>query len=84
VYVAVSGVATLLRDPDKATQIWTTEQRAYYPQGPLDPRLALLRVRIEHAEYWIAPGPLSYLMAAAKAAATGTPVGVIGENSKIK
>jgi general stress protein 26 len=83
-YVAVSGVGTLLRDPDKAKEIWTIEQRAYYPEGPLDPRLALLRVRIEHAEYWIAPGRLSYLVAAAQAAATGTPVGVIGVNSKIK
>lgn len=54
------------------------------PDGPEDPRLALLRVSIEHAEYWIAPGPLSYFVAAAKAAATGTPAGVIGENSKIK
>jgi general stress protein 26 len=84
VYVAVSGVGTLLHDTDKAREIWTIEQRAYYPEGPEDPRLALLRVRIEHAEYWVAPGPLSYLGAAAKAALTGTPVRVIGENSKIK
>jgi general stress protein 26 len=83
VYVAVSGVGTLLRDPDKAKAIWKIEQRAYYPEGPEDPRLALLRVGIEHAEYWIAPGRLSYLVAAAKAVVTGTPVGVIGENSKL-
>lgn len=49
-----------------------------------DERLALLRVDIERAEYWIAPGRLSYLVAAAKAAVTGTPVGVVGENRKIE
>jgi general stress protein 26 len=83
-YVAVRGSCTLLRDPKKATEIWSVEQRAYYPDGPEDHRLALLRVRIEHAEYWIAPGRTSYLLAAAKAAMTGVPAGVIGENRKLE
>jgi general stress protein 26 len=83
VYVAVSGSGSLLRDIQKAKQLWSVEQRAYYPEGPEDGRLALLRVRIERAEYWIAPGRTSYLVAAATAAATGTPAGVIGENRKV-
>jgi general stress protein 26 len=83
-YVAVSGASSLLRDPEKAKALWSVEQRAYYPDGPTDSRLALLRVRIEHAEYWIAPGRGSYLLAAAKAAVTGIPVGVIGENRKLE
>jgi general stress protein 26 len=74
----------LFRDPQKAEELWSIEQRAYYPNGPGDERLALLRVDIERAEYWIAPGRLSYLIAAAKAAVTGTPAGVIGENRKIE
>jgi len=83
-YVAVSGVASLLRDPHKAQELWSVEQRAYYPLGPEDGRLALLRVQIDRAEYWIAPGRVSYLVAAAKAILTGTPAGVIGENRKIE
>jgi general stress protein 26 len=83
-YVAVSGRSTLLRDPQKAKEIWSIEQRAYYPDGPEDRRLALLRVSIERAEYWIAPGPVSYLLAAAKAAVTGIPAAVIGENQKLE
>lgn len=82
VYLAVSGVASLLRDPKKARELWTTEQRAYYPDGPDDQRLALLRVQVERAEYWIAPGRVSYWIAAAKAAVMGTPADVIGENHK--
>ena len=82
-YAAVSGIATLVHDPDKARELWTPEQRAYYPEGPQDPRLALLRVQIERAEYWIAPGRISYLLAAARAALSGVPVAVIGENRKI-
>lgn len=83
-YVAVSGTSTLLRDPEKAKALWSVEQRAYYPDGPEDSRLALLRVRIERAEYWIAPGWSSYLLAAAKAVVTGIPAGVIGENRKLE
>jgi general stress protein 26 len=84
VYVAVSGSASLFQDAQKAKQLWSIEQRAYYPNGPEDERLALLRVQIERAEYWIAPGRISYVVAAITAAVTGTPAGVIGENRKIE
>jgi general stress protein 26 len=83
-YVAVSGTATLLQDADKARKLWTVEQRAYYPDGPEDARLTLLRVRVERAEYWIAPGPVSYWLAAGRAALTGEPIEVIGENRRIE
>ncbi len=75
VYVAVSGSASLLRDAQKAKKLWSVEQRAYYPEGPGDERLALLRVVIERAEYWIAPGRTSYVVAAMTAAISGTPAG---------
>ena len=84
VFVAVSGSGGLFRDAQKAKQLWSVEQRAYYPEGPEDERLALLHVLIERAEYWIAPGRTSYLVAAMTAAVTGTPANVIGDNRKIK
>jgi general stress protein 26 len=84
VYVALSGEAHLFRDPQKAKELWSIEQRAYYPKGPDDERLALLRVAILHAEYWIAPGRTSYLIAAVKAGVTGVPTEVIGENHKVE
>jgi general stress protein 26 len=83
-YAVVSGVGHVFRDIEKAKQLWSIEQRAYYPEGPEDERLALLRVQVERAEYWIAPGRTSYLVAAVTAAVTGKPAGVIGENHKVK
>jgi general stress protein 26 len=83
VYVALCGSGRLLRDVQRAKQLWSTEQRAFYPDGPEDARLAVLRVTMQRAEYWIAPGLTSHLIAAAKAAVTGTPAGVLGENRKI-
>jgi general stress protein 26 len=83
VFVSVSGTGTVLRDAQKAKELWTPEQSAFYPEGPQDPRLALLRVRVLRAEYWFAPGRLSYLVAAAQASITGEPAGVLGENRKV-
>jgi general stress protein 26 len=84
IYVAVTGSSSLLRDPQKAKELWSAQQRAYYPDGPDDVRLALLRVRIERAEYWIAPGRTSYILAAARAAVSGVPAGIIGRNRKLE
>jgi len=83
-YIAISGAGRLYRDPVKARQLWTVAQRAYYPKGPEDLRLAILSVRIVRAEYWIAPGRLAHLAAAARAMITGKPVEVVGENHKIE
>ena len=77
-FVAVSGSARLSQDPDKAKQLWSTEQLAYYPDGPEDARLALLRVQMERAEYWLAPGRSAYVVAAARAVLTGKPAGIVG------
>ena len=84
IYVAITGVGSVMRDEAKAAELWTPGQRAWYPQGPTDERLALLRVHIEHAEYWFAPGRASYALAAARAAITGTPATVLGENRKMR
>jgi general stress protein 26 len=81
-YVAIRGVGRIGRDPQRARQLWSLDQLAYYPLGPEDDRLGLLTVRIEHAEYWLAPGRASYLFAALKAAVSGVPAGVVGENAK--
>ena len=83
-YVAVSGTGTVRRDPHRAQELWQVEQRAYYPDGPRDERLALLRVQIDRAEYWIAPGRASYLYAVLRAVATGTPAGVVGANEQLR
>jgi general stress protein 26 len=81
-YVAIRGVGRISRDPQRARQLWSLDQLAYYPQGPEDDRLGLLTVQIEHAEYWLAPGRVSYLFAAVKAAVSGVPAGVVGENAE--
>lgn len=51
-YVSVSGRAAILHDPARQEKLWRSEFARYFPRGLADPHLALLRVRIESAEYW--------------------------------
>lgn len=71
-YVSVSGNATILRDRDKAKELWTPVLKAYFPGGLDDPHLALLRVSVETAQYWDSPSSkMVQLFEMTRAAATG-------------
>jgi general stress protein 26 len=81
-YVSLSGRATIVRDRAKAKELWSEEQRAWYPGGVDDPELALLKVTVEQAEYW--DKPTSAMVAAqglVRAVADETPD--LGENEKL-
>jgi hypothetical protein len=41
--------------PAKAKELWDPNYQTWFPAGPTDPHLALIRVRVERAEYWDAP-----------------------------
>jgi general stress protein 26 len=51
-YVSVSGRAELVRDRQKAKELWNVFAEAWFPDGVDDPNLALLRVDVEQAHYW--------------------------------
>ena len=82
-FVSVSGTATLVRDRQKMKEMWTKWVEAFFPKGIDDPDLALLRVDIEKAEYWDAPGTaIGRLYGFTKALTTGKTDG-LGENKKL-
>lgn len=54
-FVSISGPAKIVRDVDKNKQLWTPIAKAWFPDGPDDPDLVLMKVTIEHAEYWDGP-----------------------------
>src|SRR5947209_4501709 len=82
-YVSVSGTAQVVRDPGKIKELWHPLLKAWFPEGPDDPQLALLRVDVEKAEYWDAPSSTwVHLVGFAKALATGQPYSP-GENKKL-
>lgn len=83
-YVSLSGSARVLRDPERAKKLWSPEVKAWFPGGPEDPHLALLRVRVHTAEYWDAPsGKMASLLALAKQKISGQSAGDIGQHEKV-
>ena len=82
-YVSVSGRASLVKDRAVMKELWNPLYKAWFPRGLDDPRLALLRVAVEQAEYWDSPGSkLVQLGGFLKAAVTGRRARG-GENQKI-
>lgn len=71
-YVSVTGDATVVRDKEKAKELWSPVLKAWFPKGLDDPDLALLRVRAERAEYWDTPSStMVQLFGMVKAMVTG-------------
>jgi general stress protein 26 len=81
-YVAIRGRGYIIHDPEKAEALWNPLAAAWFPGGPNDPTLGLLRIDADCVEYW-KPGPGGKLMqfaAMAKAAITRKPPSNVGEH----
>ncbi len=71
-YVSVSGVAHVVEDMAIKQALWNKGAEAWFKGGVTDPDFALVRVRIEHADYWdIKENKLVQLYKIAEAAITG-------------
>ena len=51
-YVAFSGRAEIITDREKFAELWNPAYEAWFPKGLNDPHLALLRISVEHVEFW--------------------------------
>ncbi len=54
-YVSITGKAEILHDKAKVKDLWSEFLRVWFPKGPDDPRIALLKIDVQMAEYWDAP-----------------------------
>ena len=71
-WVAVTGSAYVVDDRDKLSELWNSFAEAWLPGGPDDPNATLLRVDLEHGEYWDTPGgKVASLISFAKTRLTG-------------
>ncbi len=81
-WLSVAGTATLVDDRRLVEEMWNPVVEAWFPDGPQDPDLALLRVDAESAEYWKAPGGrAASLLSFVKAKANGEPMR--GDNDRV-
>lgn len=72
-YLAVAGTARIVADPGRIRELWQAGWKLWFPDGPDDPKLVLLEVEPERAEYWDRTGVrrLEFLWEAGKAMVTG-------------
>ena len=83
VYLSLTGRAFVRADVSRARKLWNDEQQAWWPGGPEDPNLLVMKVELDRAEMW--DGPASSAVAAfefAKARLTHKKPN-LGENRKV-
>ena len=50
-YMSVTGTATVLQDPAKAAELWDAAVRSWFPDGPADPEVAVIKVEVATDAY---------------------------------
>ena len=73
-FVSLNGSARLVLDPQKARELWSPLAGAWYPAGPDDTNLALVRIDVDRGDYWdMKDARLVRFFKLAAAAVTGVP-----------
>ena len=82
-YVSISGRADWVENREKIESLWTDRAQPWFPAGPQDPDLSLLRVDVDDAEFWDVDSSQMVRMGMPRAAAMGgEPVG-LGDTGKV-
>lgn len=83
-YVSVTGTAEVVRDRKKVDELWTDALRVWFPKGPGDRSITLIKVSVSAAEYWDAPSSRMILAySRAKAILTGLTID-LRENKRVE
>jgi Pyridoxamine 5'-phosphate oxidase like len=71
-WVSLTGHAGVVDDLARKRELWNKVVEAWFPNGPEDPDVVLLRVEAASGEYWDSPGGrLATAVSFAKAKLTG-------------
>ena len=86
IYVWLRGHGALVDYPAKVKALWNTFAGAWFPGGPTDPSLGLLRVEVEQGDYWdVTSSKIAQFFMLAKAALTKTsPAEETGTHKQFK
>jgi general stress protein 26 len=55
-WLSITGTAHVVDDTARLREQWNAALEAWFPNGPEDPEVVLLKVDAEGAEYWDSPG----------------------------
>lgn len=83
-YVSLSGQARFVEDQAQKEALWSPMAQAWFPGGVTDPDLALLSVRVRHADYWdVDQSKMVQLFQMAKAVVSGEQPRNMGERKEL-
>lgn len=51
-FLSISGEAQVIVNASRAAELWSEAWRPWFPDGPSDPKFALVHVRPREAEFW--------------------------------
>jgi general stress protein 26 len=80
-YVSISGHAEMIDDRDRVNKFWSVYDKAFWSDKN-DPRIRVLRVTPESAEFWEGSGTIVTAVKLAAAIASGERVN-LGANEKV-
>jgi general stress protein 26 len=80
-YVSITGHAEIIDDRDRVKEIWSIYDKAFWPDKN-DPRIRILRVTPESAEFWEGAGTVVTAVKLVAAIASGERMN-LGSNEKI-
>jgi general stress protein 26 len=82
-WISLTGTGVVVTDTAKKQELWNSAVEAWFPEGPDDDGVVLLKVEAGSAEYWDSPGGrLATAISFAKAKLTGERYSG-GENEKV-
>ena len=83
-WVSLTGTAEQLDDPERLKIYWNTWVEAWFPDGPEDPNVTLIKFTASGAEYWDSPGGrIASVINLVKSKVTGSAADT-GENAKVQ
>jgi general stress protein 26 len=80
-YVSISGHAEMIDDRDRVKKYWSVYDKAFWPDNN-DPRIRILRVTPESAEFWEGDGKVVTAVKLVAAIASGERMN-LGSNEKV-
>ena len=82
-WVSLTGAGVVVTDVAKKRELWNSVVEAWFPDGPDDDGVVLLKVEADSAEYWDSPGGrVATAISFAKAKLTGERYSG-GQNEKV-
>lgn len=73
-WTSISGEAEIVRDRQKAEELYSPTLKAWFPEGLDTPGMTLIKVHADSAEYWEGPSSkVGFVLGTVRAAVTKNP-----------